>query len=81
MSTQASPQKTPLSRKTDKFGVNKPFKCIKLRDKVTGNSFEFRVYLEKDLTFLKCRNEKKKLILDFNMKELELEYDYATDAD
>ena len=52
-----------------------------LTDKNTGVAYEFRVYQEKDLSFLKAKNEKKKLIIDFNMKDLELEYDYATDLD
>jgi capsule polysaccharide export protein KpsC/LpsZ len=52
-----------------------------LTDKNTGIAYEFRVYQEKDLSFLKAKNEKKKLIIDFNMKDLELEYDYATDLD
>lgn len=40
------------------------------------------MYQESDLDFLKARTaDKKRLILDFNMGKLELEYDYDTDEE
>lgn len=43
----------------------------------------FKLYNDKDLSFLRARRGegKGKLILDFNMNKLELEYDYDTDCD
>ena len=41
----------------------------------------FKCYKEEDLEFLRATNKKKELILDFNMKNLEPEFDYATDEE
>lgn len=64
---------------------------ISLFNKKTGDKKRYKLYSEDDLNFLKATYsmpEKtedgkvrwvKKYILDFNMKKLELEYDYDTD--
>jgi hypothetical protein len=51
-----------------------------LHDKKTNKITVFKIYNEKDLLFLQARTaDKKRLILDFNIGKLELEYDYDTD--
>lgn len=40
----------------------------------------YKLYDERDLSFLKQKNNHgKRLVLDFNINKLELEYDYDTD--
>ena len=41
----------------------------------------FKCYKEEDLTFLRATTRKKELILDFDMEDLEPEWDYATDEE
>ena len=67
------------------------YSVIKLLNKKTGDRKRYKLYDEDDLNFLKARNMVpemtedgkvqfvSKYILDFNMKKLELEYDYDTD--
>ena len=58
-----------------------PFAVLNLINKKDGSRHRYKVYEDKDLGFLRSTTSKKKLILDFNMKNLELEYDYDTDEE
>lgn len=55
----------------------------KLINKKTGDYQNYKIYREKDLTFLKDKLEKGNTptLLEFNMKKLELEYDYDTEEE
>ena len=67
------------------------FKTISLFNKKTGDKKKYKLYSEEDLNFLKATYQipektedgkvklVNKFVLDFNMKKLELEYDYDTD--
>ena len=60
----------------------RPYKIIFLLDKASGEKKKYKQYMERDLDFLQATDDKKGyLILDFNMKNLELEYDYDTDEE
>jgi hypothetical protein len=54
---------------------------INLYDKKSGDKHMYKLYKDGDLEFLKNNCPGSKEILSFNMKKLELEYDYDTDED
>ena len=57
-------------------------KYITLTNKKTGATEEYKIYNEADLQFLKKTFKgNNQTLLDFNMKKLELEYDYDTDEE
>lgn len=58
-------------------------KELKLINKKTGAHEIYKIYREDDLTFLRkaFRKDNGHTLLDFNMKKLELEYDYDTDEE
>ena len=58
-----------------------PFKVISLFDKKTSKKRMYKLYKDYDLDFLRPGHTGSKEILSFNMKKLELEYDYDTDED
>ena len=60
--------------------IRKKFTIVKLKNKKTNYREEYKLYDNCDLTFLREKIDNK-LILDFNMEKLELEYDYDTDED
>lgn len=58
-----------------------PFAVLSLTNKKLGSKHKYKVYKEADLEFLRATGNGSKPILDFNMKKLELEYDYDTDEE
>jgi len=55
---------------------------VRLKNKKTNQREEYKLYDNVDLQFLRAKIDgNSKLILDFNMEKLELEYDYDTDED
>ena len=58
-------------------------KDLRLYNKKTGENEYYKIYKEVDLTFLKkaCKKGNGQTLLDFNMKKLELEYDYDTEEE
>lgn len=56
-----------------------PFDVITLLDKKSKIKRKYKLYKDQDLEFLKANTPGSKSILSFNMKKLELEYDYDTD--
>ena len=54
-----------------------------LTNKKTGRREQYNIYAETDLSFLKkpCKKGNGTSLLDFNMKKLEIEYDYDTDEE
>ena len=54
-----------------------------MKNKKTGEEEKYKIYKEDDLAFLRkaCKKGDGTCLLDFNMKKLELEYDYDTDEE
>lgn len=59
------------------------FKELTLTNKKTGDKENYKIYEEVDLKFLHkaCKRGDHQTLLDFNMKKLELEYDYDTEEE
>lgn len=70
------------SQSTKKNAFAEP-KELRLLNKKTGDREIYKIYNEVDLTFLKkqCKKGNVNTLLEFNMKKLELEYDYDTEEE
>lgn len=78
----------PLSNEQPKTQVSKKnamaeYKELALTNKKTNQIEKYKIYQEVDLTFLRkaCKKGNGQTLLDFNMKKLELEYDYDTEEE
>ena len=58
-----------------------PWRSLSLVNKRTREKREFKMYKEDDLKFLRAPTPAGDTLMSFNMKKLELEYDYDTDEE